>query len=36
MVSKWFEIDAEHIGRADVPLKGVEVDEQSETLQLIY
>ena len=36
MVSKWFEIDAEHIGRADVPLKGVEVNEQSETLQLIY
>ena len=36
MVSKWFEIDSEHIGRADVPLKGVEVDEQSETLQLIY
>ena len=36
MVSEWSEIDAEHTGRTDLPLKGIEVDEESQTFQLIY
>ena len=36
MVSEWFEIDTEHRGRADSPLKGIEVDEEKQTFQLIY
>ena len=35
-VSEWFEIDAEYTGRFDMPLISIEVDEQSQTVQLIY
>jgi hypothetical protein len=36
MVSQWFEIDPEHTGRADSPLKSIEVDEVGQELRLIY
>lgn len=36
VVSEWFEIDAEHTGRIDVPLKGIDVDEETQTVQLLY
>ena|SRR5947207_14798496 len=36
MVSEWFQIDDEHTGRADVPLKNVEVDEDSNEFRLLY
>ena len=36
VVSEWFQIDEEHSGRADMPLRGVEVDEEAEVFRLLF
>lgn len=36
VVSEWFQIDEEHTGRIDIPLRGVEVDEDAEVLRLLF
>ncbi len=36
MVSEWFEIDDEYTARADLPLKGVELNETAKQFLLLY
>jgi hypothetical protein len=35
-VSEYFEIDDEHIGRADMPLRGAEVDHDQRAVRLFF
>lgn len=36
MVSEYFQIDDEHIGRIDVPLASFEVDEKQKSIRLLF
>lgn len=36
VISDYFQIDDEHTGRVDLPLAGVEVDENEEALRLLF
>jgi hypothetical protein len=36
VVSEWFQIDDEHRGRIDMALSGIELDEDSEVVRLIF
>src|SRR5215813_7378283 len=35
-VSECFEINAEYAGRFDMPVRSIEVDERTQTIQLVY